>query len=619
MGDLPAFIQLVYAFLIEKTLDVTPVIELYVQGLAQASPGLDVEATKALLYGRLASFEDKLAPFDEASLVELVGFAPQLGLDGFLGILAGGLFDGVLGDIPEASGSLHADPVELARLMGHPVGADPAMLFGLYEQHLADLGAAILDDPGWFPWPWYQAKTLVSGVLASLAFENPRWAHRPELVVFDAGFTGPGGEPLATLDPASPPATVTAWAEVFLALGPPEQVHLAVVSNPPGVDLTLPTLIAEVAGEATAGPGRLRLEVSFAPMPAAAGATALGLELRAGNDEKPCIISDFDQYAAFGHAPTFREPYTSRYGAFPPSLAVAHPAPLAPTGSVRGHATAAGRAGLPAQVTLDQAPDASAADAGPSAAFLFEPLAPGLHTVYAALTGYEPGQAAVEVAAGDVAVLEVSLEPVPLVEVAAACCPPTNAETRWTANAEGLPVVVSVTHFPDAPELVEVAAGSVEGPASTWLQAPDSGLVPLDGPIADGQALVAWARADGGTPARSGVVRVDTSPPAPPALELAGDPCGLLAVTATGSDEHSPVVAAQVRAAGDAWHDASPPSAVVTLDVTDRSRPVVVEARVMNAAGLWSENATAEACAASPHPDPADVGGPPTRAPLRTT
>ena len=595
MGDLDLFIELVFHFVIDQKGELEPVVGFFLEGLAAyVGPSLDIEAVEAQVYAVWAKLEGALGGFDVEGAKALLDMAKMGSLEDFLVIASSGMLDGVLAELPGGT-ELVPDPYEVARLMAHPVGADPATFFGFYDEHFTDLGPGILDDPGYEPWSHYSKKSFVSGIFQSLAVGSERWESLADVLLYDASFRLPDSTVVTTLDPANLPSEVIAQCDLFLVKGDPREIELEVRADPAGIALGQATVVGTALGEVSFGPQRLVLEVSFDPAPYAGAADSFVMALSEKGSDKPFLVTDFEQYAAYAEAPLFRPPWPTGYQAFPPKLRVSHAVgALADVGSVRGHVHSGG-AGMAALVGVGDEPDLlEAVQTNGSGAFVVEPLEPGLRTFTVGGVGITQAQAEVEVEAGRVVVLNLEVEPLPIVAQGGG----------WTSSTSPLSLGWTVEHFPLPPEAFEVSALAGSG---TELVPGQGDWHPVGGelgaeitvaePIDDGGEVTAFVRADGGTAARA-VLRVDASAPLIPNLEVLDVDCwGEAQVRVTPTDPHSPIVEVRVglseeldvakKLAGTVYEHAVP-----VLE----GQGTHIYAWARNAAGLWSEPAHLTVC-----------------------
>lgn len=610
-GQLEDFLDLVWFFVVDDEGNLDEVVAFFVAGLAEVvGPDLDVAAVEAEIEAFRIKLLDTVSGFDKATLDALLDVAKDSTLDVFLAIVGSGALGDILGQIPGAEGELKLDPMEVERLMAHPVGSEPDVWFSAYDEHFADLGAAVLDGDGWAPWPWFVGDTIVASILQSFAKGGAPWHHVPDVLIFDAGWLGPDGAPITALDPSALPASITGWSEVFLARGEPRDVTLQVVGNPPGLSAAGAEVLGETTATVTVGPERARIEVVIDPAGLAGGVTAFGLRWKLAGAPLPFLETDFDQYALHALGPLFREPYVSRYGAggFPPELPVAHAAPLTAWGSVRGHVTASGLRGLqPSVILLDG--ETPQPQASPVGAFGVEPLDPGPHVLSVAAAGFAASDHTVDVVAGQVTVARLDLSPLPIVSIDPSCC--ASEETLWTASDGSVSVSWSVAHFPIAPAGFEVSVALSGSDAEPVWQDVGGGTtfevgVGPDHP--DGAILVIRVRADGG-PEGEAEIGVDRSPAPAPGVTVEVEECGApMTVYASGDDPHSAVIARELRLNGGPWEPMSG-----QLDPGTHIPPYRVEVRLQNFAGLWSEPGEDEVCDAPPV-DAEPVAAEPARA-----
>ena len=510
--------------------------------------------------------------------------------------MASGLLGDVLGSIPGVDDTLEPDPYELARLMAHPVGADAKAFFQQYDEWFGDLGGQIFDDPAFYEWPHYHAEAMVSGILQALALGSDHWAHRPDVLVYDAGFELLDGAPLTHIDPAAPPETVVAWAEIFIARGEALEVELRVVADRPGIAAAPSPSVGKATATVQPGATRTRLEAIFNPGPELAETPRFVLEWRVAGDEKAFLTSDFEQYLAFAEGPLFRPPWSTVYGSFPPSLGVDHTTALSDVGSLRGHVHSGG-AGVAAQVSLGGEKPAPTNGSG---AFAIDGLEPGEVTVVAHAPGF-------------------AIEPVPATVVAAAVTPVLlpampipilDNMGEWTSAVDHVQVAWSTAHFPlPAEAVVEVAA--LLNPAEDDLPAEgawsptdggDAASVPLPVQAAHGDLVVAFVQAGGGPPVRASPLEVDLTAPPEPVLSVTATSCpNTVSVTVTGEDPESPVVGAAAGTSPTA--DTANPvqaSEVLLVVLDGQPGPKTVYGFVSNAAGLWSAPAQVTVCEVAP-------------------
>lgn len=584
-GDLAAFVEVVWHFVHEHPSELEAVIDLFLAGLVRRGVEVDEPAIRQGLAAFWARLRDNLPRDSEAQFLSLVEDAAGWDLQAVLGLLQVGPLAELLGGLPAAPGDVSVDPDELARLEAHPVGREPDTFFAAYTEHFADLGGRILDDPAYRPWPWYHRKTIIAAVVTGLARSVPGLSHRPEVLVYDAGFGERAG------------AEATAFAELFLAFGDPVPVRLEVVADPPGI-LTRPgpeDIVATTTAMVRAGPERARLEVAFTPREGAV--EAHHLRLVAGDDATPFLTSDWDFLAAFADAPLFRAPYRDGYAGFPPAYPRPTPAVDVGFGWVRGHAIA-GPIGIPAEIEVD---GHLATEAGPGGAFVVEPLAPGAHTFSARGRGWGTHPQRLEIEAGRLTVVELSLEAVPIVADGPAWSSyPTALIVSW--SGEGL----------DPETTLEVAVGDARDPEAyaPWravATATSEVTVALAAAADDGTRLYGWVRAAGGPGARSAPTSVDATPPT---VEIGPVSCSPHpSVRIDAEDPHAPVVAVEARLDQGPWRSAAPGE---TLSWDLAGGPFVLSARSNNAAELVSTVLSLEICApeVAAGPDPvADDGG----------
>ncbi len=597
-GHTGAFVDMAWAFVFEDTAALEEVVDFYAEVMtAYAGGGADAEALKAELMVFWEDLKAKVGSMEPELAMAIVDGLLESGCGGFLDILDSGLLGSVLAGFPQGDELGEPHPGEVRRLLEHPACAAPDDFWGLYGAHFADLGPTILDTDAWFTgFPTYRGQVIAAGVLQGLAADAPElWAHRPDVLLYDAGFVGPDGKALTAIDAAAPPGEVTAWTEVFLARGEAVEVELRVIVDRPGIGRG-PTPAEDVVATATAivspGPERTVLSATFDPGPRVAEAEGFALEWRRVGDALPWLTSDVARYWTASSAAAFRAPYVSGFDAYPPRLAVTHAAPPVAWGSVRGHLVLPGlELGVAGAVRVGD--DAAWVDTTPWGGFLLEPLAPGEHVLEATGARFVAGPVPVVVEAAAVTVANLVVTPVPLARTA----------VTWTDVTDAVRLDVDVSHFHPVPAVVEVRATLEDGQTEVlpWTEAaPGAVDLPLPALLPDGAAVLAFVRAGEGPEATSPVWRVDASPPPAPTLAVEAVACDVEATaTVEGADPHSPIDAWQLRVAGDPdWTDG--PTALLLLP----DGPVVLEARVRNAAGSWSQPATVLLCDTLPPVDP---------------
>ncbi|MGM0578065.1 MAG: hypothetical protein ACQEXJ_20240 [Myxococcota bacterium] len=595
-GHMTAFVDAAWLLLMEEPERLEALVDLFVAGLrAHVGETFDEEAVRAEILALWDDVADKVGGFDPQLVKDLLVEAKTWDLATVVDVLTSGIFQGLLGDVPNAPDSTEPDPYEIRRLEEHPLGQDPAAYFSAYDEHFEDLGRSIFDDPAFAPWPWWHGQAMISGVVQGLARHAEPWAHRSEVLLWDAGFEGPDGAGIDALSAGDAPGTVVAWSELFVALGGPVEVTMEIVPDVPGVlaSATDGEVIASDTAVVVPGAERTFLEAAFEPGPHMAAAEGFTVRWRVEGDDRPYLSSDWDRYVVYADAPLFRPPYDDGYAGFPPHLPVAHAEPVVDWGWLVGSVVLPdGRRGLAADVALDAVP----VTVGPGGGFGEDGVEPGAHVLEAWAEGWVGLPTEVEVVAGERTRVELPMTPVPLVEVPA-----------WAPQVGFLHVAWSSEHFVEPPPGFEVALGDADDPEAMtpWTAAGEGPEVDVDfaeEPMADGTAVYVRVRAEGGPPSEPGVVRVDGTPPAAPDLEVLAADCGVeVRVRVTGDDPHAPVVAREASVDGETWLPGDP----VVLPWPGGEGPVTVRGCLTNAAGLVSETTEVVVCEpAPPEPEP---------------
>lgn len=595
-GTLDLFVDLVWDFVITEQMDLDPVLLFYLGALqTYLGPPFDFTTAQLQLETFRTQLKNQLGAFSPDGLKSIIAAAKAMSLKEFLAVVSSGALNGLLSSVPNAQGkSLVADPAEVTRLMAHPVGATPGEFFAAYDTHFTALGAQIANDPGFADWPSYHAKTIQSGILQSLTMGAPYYAHRADVLLYDAHWS----QAPNPVDSDNPPPTITAWSELFLARGAPQTVVLEVWADPPLVNKGPKVLVAQTTALVTPAPARTVLSLTFDPAPYVTEASAFDMTWRFAGDPWPFLSTDYDHLASVSLAPVYKPPYVPLYGQFPPRIVISHSGPLLKDGSIRGHVTADSYHGITATVNvLGQAETTIVTNVG--GAFVIEPVTPGNVLLTAAAPGFVEAELAVTVVAQQLTVVHLPLTPIPTVNTAPGCCgDPNNPDMPWLADGTWIPVHVSVAHFPITPARVELGAAPVQS-EPTWVNATDESLLVRAVPtVADGMQVIVFARADGGPIAATAPVGVDSSPPPLPTLEIQEKGCPeQVDITLWGTDPHSPIVERQVRVVGHDWV-----SAPATLVVPTPGSQL--EGRIRNAAGLWSQSTRVQICIAVPEPTP---------------
>ena len=599
-GDLEAFVDMVWTFVVEDPAALEAVVDLFMEGLVlHVGDGLDAAAVRAELEAFWASVASQLETLDPEVLKDMLADLRAADLEAVLQLLSSGLLSDFYGGFDLFPEGVSMDQHEIARLMAHPVGADPESFFGSYDALFAELGADILDDTGYASWPWYQGTTIAASVLGGFALASETWSHHPEVVLFHVAFETGDGQGLTNLDAAAAPPEVVARSTVFLAHGEPRSVTMDVLATGAGFSGPV-VVVGSATHEVVRGSAWTEFEVTFDPSPYLGEARVFDLRWRVDGETAPCLTSDWDAYAIGADAPLFREPYRSGTAGVVSRLPVDHAAPLATTGWLRGHAIHPdGHRGIAATVTSGQFSTTAQSGGG----FAFESLEPGTRSLSARALGYGVDHVPADVKAGVTNVVDLPLVHVPILTV----------DSPWSPERQSLVVTWDVDHFPVYPSNFEVAIGQGDDPETI---APWVSLGPLwevevtfEDPLADGSQIRPWVRADGGPAVGGDPVTIDGSAPPTPALSVVSDGCQpALEVVVASTDPHSPIVLTQASLDGSIWLTGDP----VTLSRPDGPPPYLVYGRAQNAAGLWSQVAEALLCAGeptSPEPDPVPSTG----------
>ncbi|MDP6945986.1 MAG: hypothetical protein QF464_17680, partial [Myxococcota bacterium] len=351
------------------------------------------------------------------------------------------------------------------------------------------------------------------------------------------------------------------------------------------------------AAEVGYGPVRTVLTAEatlVAPPPDALG---YGMRWRVGDEALPFLETHWARYAVFADAPLFRTSYAQGVRSYLPTVNIERDGPVTETGWIRGHAVLpAGHRGLAALVSSSAGVTTSGHAGG---GFFLGPHQPGVVSLFATAAGHLGGPVEALVEAGVETVTRVDLRAVPILDAGA-----------WSPHGDKLVVAVEIDHFDSAPVEASLTVRTEEQGLvlGAWTGAAEGGSVEIvfDSPQPDGMQLVPSGSVDDGDVVEGPVATIDTTPPTAPTITWTGVVCGSpLEVQLAAADDLAPVTGYEVSLDGQLW---------TTLDATGKgalTAPasmvglVEAQARAENAAGLWSEIATAPLCTVetSPLPD----------------
>ncbi|MGB0591680.1 MAG: hypothetical protein ACPGU1_18545 [Myxococcota bacterium] len=591
-GDLQGFVDTAYAFLFDAPGELEEVVMFFLQGLAVvAGEALDTDAVRAAIDAFWSSVESTLAGLDPGFVAALLEEAHTLTVSEVIGLLSSGLFAELLGSVPGTDGELVADTHEMARLEAHPAGAAPGAFFSAYEDTFSLAAVAMMAEPAYDNWPWYRDTPIVAAIVQGFALGRPDvWAHRPEVLIFDARFEDEAGVPVARVTDADG-GRLRASSELFLAFDTaPVSVTLEVVERqgPSLSEVGAQAVVASAEGVVSYGPQRTSLVAEFIPDTDQPSVFGYAMRWRVEGDEAPFLETDWVRYAVFADAPLFRDSYAQGVASELPMLPEQEGLQAAGPGWVSGHTVLPqGHRGIAARVHDG---GALSVVGHPGGGFMSGPLAPGARSLWATAEGYRGGPVEVMVLSGRGSVSRIDLRAVPRADA-----------PLWSPSLQEVSVELDVDHFETAPaslSLTLVLSGT-EDVVGTWAGAPPSGPIDIvfTESLQGGAAVVVRAQADLGEVTEADVFMVDGTPPTSPEVSWAGNVCvSPFEVTLKAEDLEAPVVGFEVRLAQGDWQPVDGAGDVSLVGEGVAGVPVTLEARAANAAGWWSEVSTTELC-----------------------
>jgi hypothetical protein len=596
-GGLGSFVDTVWDVVVERPEYLDAIIELVLDGLViRMGETFDVAGTREGLQLFWTGIQEQLATLDPDVVKELLADLEHADLPTVLSILSSGLLADFYGGLDRFTPNQPADAAEMARLLAHPVGADPSAFFGSYGALFSDLGNDILEDPAYVPWPWYHGPAITRSVVTGFALHSDRWTHRPEVIVYDAAIEDVDGNVLGAIDRVAASAMTlvarSALAMVFEASLP---VTMELVATPLrlGLDLGDDRVLASATSMTEPGAVLTTLEIPFDLADLPADTRALHLRWWVEGDEAPWLTTHWDEVAVFADAPLFHDTYGPAFVAALPTLLIVRDPDPESNGWLRGHLVMPdGARGVAGAVLWDGLSTEGHAGGG----FGIETLAPGTWTLNGVAHGYGAHGVEVVVAGGEGTTVEIALEVTPRITV------PT-----WSPRRDGLAFQWDGTGLPGAEGGFEVAVGLGDAAPElvpwTGVAGMDETEIQWDEPLEDGAVLRPWVRVKSGPPSRGPRVTIDATAPVVTAVDVAEPPCSPSFTLAVHVDEpHAPVTATEARFGSGDWKGGDP----LVLAAPPGSPPWLVEVRVSNAAGLVSESFSLEVCplATTEPPDP---------------